>query len=165
MGECSRLVDKSGHVALDACGVKNVFSPAGGAVSHSSVDKQNDLLLVDIEARLTDEVRSLVLALKQFSRGAQGIREEMRALPDADVLQRVPLAFGLMCLQLADAIEKFSDSGILLKDDVLNISRLLSHLDEAFQKVELDGKQFLAIPLCDERGGDILKSVGGGDKC
>ena len=164
MGESSGLLNKAFEIPVSKAGIESDPSVTGVSISDRAADFQN-ALLARVEASLTNEVRSLVSALKQFSRRVQCIRKELSVLPDADIFERVPLAFGLMSLQLSDSIEQFVDSGILLKDEGLNISRLLSHLDETFQKVELDGKQFLAIPLCDERGADVLERDCGGDKC
>lgn len=121
-------------------------------------------LLACVEARLTEEMRRLVLAIRQFSSGAQSVCEEFDSA-GTEVLKDVPIFFGLAALKIADGLEKFADAGVFLEHGVLDIDRLLSEIDKLFKKFEFEGQQFLAIALPNKSAADFFGCADGRQEC
>lgn len=118
----------------------------GAAIDPGSVE--HSLLLADVEARLTKEVRGLVLALSQFGHRAQAVSEEIPA--DAQFCKLVTSFLGLLGFQLAYSLGKDLDKPIFLDDGRQYLADLNLSLDEFVREVNLDGRRFLAVAFVDQ---------------
>lgn len=124
------------------------------APGRKSVEPEDALVLTDIEARLTNEVRRLVGALAQFGHRAQCIREEVPL--GADFTKAVTSLLALLSFQLANALGKGLDKPILFDDGRQYLAELGLGLEDFIREVHLDGRRFLAIALVEQGGAEIL---------
>lgn len=123
---------------------------AGGSVA---VDAQDALVLADIEARLTKEVRGFVLALNQFGCRTQAISKEV---PDsAQFCKLVAIFLGLVSFQLANALGKDLDKPIFFDDGRQYLTDLGLSLNELFREVNLDDHRFLAVAFVDQKPAQV----------
>lgn len=120
--------------------------PEGVAVDPDSVE--HSLVLADVEARMTKEVRGLVLALSQFGHRAQAVSEEIPA--DAQFCKLVTSFLGLLGFQLAYSLGKDLDKPIFFDDGRQYLADLKLSLDEFVREVNLDGRRFLAVAFVDQ---------------
>ena len=134
---------------------------ATGAVD--ALDSKDALLLADIEARLTDEVRRLVAALHQF-----GCRSELigKEIPDsAKFCKSVTALFTLLSFQLAYSFGKDLDTPIFFDDGAEYLRKLNLSLSDFVRELTLDGRRFLAVALIDQQLGQLGSAADRGDKC
>lgn len=128
-----------------------------------SLDAQDALVLANVEARLTEEVRGLIAALNQFSGRAQGICVE---IPDAAHFSKLVTSFlGLLGFQLAHALGKGLDKPIFFDDGAEYLRELNLCLSDFVREVDLDGRRFLAVAFVDEQARKLGSSGDGADKC
>ena len=139
------------------------FPLAGVADAVDASGTQDALLLADIEARLTNEVRGLIAALREFGSRAQLVCKE---IPDnAHFTKLVSSSFILMSLQLAYALHKGLDKPIFFDDGVEYLRELKLCLSDFVREIDLDGRRFLAIALIDQQSSELGCAGDGGDKC
>ena len=139
------------------------FPLAGVADAVDASGTQDALLLADIEARLTNEVRGLIAALREFGSRAQLVCKE---IPDnAHFTKLVSSSFALMSLQLAYALHKGLDKPIFFDDGVEYLRELKLCLSDFVREIDLDGRRFLAIALIDQQSSELGCAGDGGDKC
>lgn len=134
---------------------------ATGAVD--ALDSQDALLLADIEARLTDEVRRLVAALDQF-----GCRSELigKEIPDsAKFCKSVTLLLTSLSFQLAYSFGKDLDIPIFFDDGAEYLRKLNLSLSDFVRELTLDGRRFLAVALIDQQLSQLGGTADRGDKC
>lgn len=132
-----------------------------GAVD--ALDAQDALLLADIEARLTDEVRGLIASLHQFGCRAELIGKE---IPDgAKFCKSVTLLLTLLSFQLAYSFGKDLDTPIFFDDGAEYLRKLNLSLSDFVRELTLDGRRFLAIALIDQQLGQLGSAADRGDKC
>lgn len=154
----------------DAAGGGNGFGELnlnlGVAAATSAVDAldaQDALLLADIEARLTEEVRGLIASLHQFGCRAELIGKE---IPDnAKFCKSVTLLFTLLSFQLAYSFGKGLDTPIFFDDGAEYLRKLNLSLSDFVRELTLDGRRFMAVALIDQQLGQLGRAADGGDKC
>lgn len=122
-------------------------------------DDKNALLLSDIEARLTKEVRGLISSLAQFGSRAQLICEEIPV--NAQFCKLVTSSLQLLALQIAISLGKGLDKPIFFDDGCQYLADLGLCLDDFIREVNLDGRRFLAIALIDEKRADFFDPADG----
>lgn len=138
------------------------FPLAGVADAVDASGTQDALLLADIEARLTNEVRGLVDALREFGSRAQLVCKE---IPDnAHFTKLVSSSFILMSLQLAYALHKGLDKPIFFDDGVEYLRELNLCLSDFVREIDLDGRRFLAIALIDQKLGQFSSTADCGEQ-
>lgn len=128
-----------------------------------ALDAQDALLLADIEARLTDEMRRLVAALHQF-----GCRSELigKEIPDsAKFCKSVTLLLTLLSFQLAYSFGKDLDTPIFFDDGAEYLRKLNLSLSDFVRELDLDGRRFLAVALIDKQLGQLSSTADRGDEC
>ena len=136
---------------------------AVGAVAPEALNSQDALLLADIEARLTEEVRGLVSALHQFGSRAQLIGKE---IPEgAQFCKSVTALLTLLGFQLAYSFGKGLDEPIFFDDGAEYLRKLNLSLGDFVRELTLDGRRFLAVALVDQQLGQLCSTGDGGDKC
>lgn len=134
---------------------------AGQAGGGAPYPLEHRLVFADIEARLADEVRGLIAALRQFGSRTQLISEATPA--GSDFTKLVTQTFALMALQLAIALGKSMEKPILFDDGVLYLKNLGLNLNEFVREVELDGRRFLAVALVDQQAGKFNNAADAGN--
>lgn len=138
-------------------------SVAVAADAVNADDSQNGLLLADIEARLTNEVRGLICALDQFGRRAQFIGKE---LPDsAHFCKSVTSLLALLGFQLANSFGKGLDLPVFFDDGAEYLRKLNLSLGDFVRELTLDGRRFLAVALVDEQLDKFGCPADRSDKC
>lgn len=138
------------------------FPLAGVADAVDASGTQDALLLADIEARLTNEVRGLIDALREFGSRAQLVCKE---IPDnAHFTKLVSSSFILMSLQLAYALHKGLDKPIFFDDGVEYLRELKLCLSDFVREIDLDGRRFLAIALIDQKLGQFSSTADCGEQ-
>ena len=138
------------------------FPLAGVADAVDASGTQDALLLTDIEARLTNEVRGLIDALREFGSRAQLVCKE---IPDnAHFTKLVSSSFILMSLQLAYALHKGLDKPIFFDDGVEYLRELKLCLSDFVREIDLDGRRFLAIALIDQKLGQFSSTADCGEQ-
>ena len=138
------------------------FPVAGVADAVDASGTQDALLLTDIEARLTNEVRGLIDALREFGSRAQLVCKE---IPDnAHFTKLVSSSFILMSLQLAYALHKGLDKPIFFDDGVEYLRELKLCLSDFVREIDLDGRRFLAIALIDQKLGQFSSTADCGEQ-
>ena len=138
------------------------FPLAGVADAVDASGTQDALLLADIEARLTNEVRGLIAALREFGSRAQLVCKE---IPDnAHFTKLVSSSFALMSLQLAYALHKGLDKPIFFDDGVEYLRELKLCLSDFVREIDLDGRRFLAIALIDQKLGQFSSTADCGEQ-
>ena len=155
----------AGSPAGGSCGselhLNSGVADATGA--HETLDAQNALALVNLEARLTDEVRRLVVALNQFGGRAQSIGIEV---PDnAHFTKLVSSTLVLIGFQLAYALGKGLDKPIFFDDGAEYLRELNLCLSDFVREVNLDGRRFLAVALIDKQSCELSGTRDGADQC
>lgn len=136
---------------------------ATAADAPKALHAQDALLLADIEARLTDEMRGLVAALHQFGCRAELIRQE---IPEgAHFCKSVTAFLTLLSFQLAYSFGKDLDVPIFFDDGAEYLRKLNLSLGEFVRELTLDGRRFLAIALIDQQLGQLGGTADRGDKC
>jgi len=96
-----------------------------------------DAFLASIEARLTQEMRDLILALQQFNRRAQLISEN---IPDsAQFCKLVTGLVRLVSLQLAAALGQGLDQGIFFDDGRQYLAQLHLRLNDFIREIDQTG--------------------------
>lgn len=140
-------VDASGASRMTPVRPNGERCLAGGAEGIERVDLQHDLL-AGVEARLTQEVRGLVLALHQFGSRAQAIGEEVPS--SAQFCKLVTGFLGLLGLQLAYSLGKDLDKPIFFDDGRQYLADLNLSLNEFIREVDLDGRRFMAVAFVDQ---------------
>ena len=136
---------------------------AGAATAHAALDAQDALVLTNIEARLTEEVRGLVAALNQFGARAQSIGIEV---PDSAHFTKLVTSFlGLLGFQLAHALGKGLDKPIFFDDGAEYLRELNLCLSDFVREVDLDGRRFLAVALIDKQSCELSGTRDGADQC
>lgn len=136
---------------------------AAVAKAPGALEPQDALLLADIEARLTNEMRGLVAALRQFSSRAQLLGEE---IPErAHFCKLVTALLVLLSLQLSNAFGKDLDVPIFFDDGAEYLRKLNLSLGEFVRELTLDGRRFLAVALIDQQLGQLGSTADRGDKC
>lgn len=119
-------------------------------------------LLSGIEARLTQEVHGLAVALQQFGLRTKAIREEIPS--SANFCKLVAGFFPLVAFQLADAILR-APQGFTFEDDgALYLKQLGLELQDFVRELDLEGRKFLAVAFLDKRGCDVLDRTPDGDE-
>lgn len=149
------LIKQPAASGVDASGASRMTSGcsdgkrrlAGGTEGVERVDLQHDLL-AGVEARLTHEVRGLVLALHQFGSRAQAIGEEVPS--SAQFCKLVTGFLGLLGLQLAHSSGKYLDKPIFFDDGRQYLADLNLSLNEFIREVDLDGRRFMAVAFVDQ---------------
>lgn len=156
-------------VASEEVGVDGIarldlhLAATAGADAESALNAQDALLLADIEARLTDEVRGLVSALHQFGSRAQLIGKE---IPEgAQFCKSVTALLTLLGFQLAYSFGKGLDEPIFFDDGAEYLRKLNLSLGDFVRELTLDGRRFLAVALVDEKLGQVCGAGDGGDEC
>ena len=135
------------------------FADVTGGELSSEVE---NALLSGIEARLTQEVRGLALALQQFGLRTKAIREEIPS--SAKFCKLVAGFFPLVAFQLADAILR-APQGFTFEDDgALYLKQLGLELQDFVRELDLEGRKFLAVAFLDKRGCDVLDRTPDGDE-
>ena len=138
------------------------FPVAGVTDAVDASGAQDALLLADIEARLANEVRRLVDALREFGSRAQLVCKE---IPDnAHFTKLVSSPFVLLSLQLAYALHKGLDKPIFLDDGVEYLRELKLCLSDFVREIDLDGRRFLAIAFIDEQLNQLSGTADGGEQ-
>lgn len=136
---------------------------ADGANADGADEPQDGLLLADIEARLTDEVRRLISSLDQFARRAQLIGVE---IPDsAHFCKSVTSLLALLGFQLAYSFGKGLDVPVFFDDGAEYLRKLNLSLGDFVRELTLDGRRFLAVALVDEQLDQLRCSADRSDKC
>lgn len=136
---------------------------ATAADAPKALHAQDALLLADIEARLTDEMRGLVAALHQFGCRAELIRQE---IPEgANFCKSVTAFLTLLSFQLAYSFGKDLDVPIFFDDGAEYLRKLNLSLGEFVRELTLDGRRFLAVALIDQQLGQLGGTADRGDKC
>ncbi len=139
------------------------FPVAGVAETVDASDSQDALVLADIEARLTQQVRGLIAALTKFGSSAQLVCKE---IPDnAHFTKLVSSALVLISFQLAYALGKGLDKPIFFDDGAEYLRELNLCLSDFVREIDLDGRRFLAIALIDQQSSELGCAGDGGDKC
>lgn len=139
------------------------FPVAGITETVDASGAQDALLLADIEARLANEVRRLVDALREFGSRAQLVCKE---IPDsAHFTKLVSSALVLISFQLAYALGKGLDKPIFFDDGAEYLRELNLCLSDFVREIDLDGRRFLAIALIDQQPSELGCAGDGGDKC
>lgn len=147
------------------CGIEldRHFPVAGVADAVDACVSQDVLVLADIEARLTQQVRWLIAALTEFGGSAQLICKE---IPDgAHFTKLVSSALVLISFQLAYAFGKGLDKPIFFDDGAEYLRELNLCLSDFVREIDLDGRRFLAIALVDQQSSELGCAGDGGDKC
>lgn len=147
------------------CGIEldRHFPVAGVADAVDARVSQDALVLADIEARLTQQVRWLIAALTEFGGSAQLICKE---IPDgAHFTKLVSSALVLISFQLAYAFGKGLDKPIFFDDGAEYLRELNLSLSDFVREIDLDGRRFLAIALVDQQSSELGCAGDGGDKC
>lgn len=126
---------------------------AQGAEGVVFTDMEN-ALLSSVEARLADEVRSLVLSLNEFARAAQLVGEEIPVR--AQFCKHVTTFLGLFALQFSHALGKGMDERIFADDGAVYLKKLVLQMDDLFREINLDGRRFMAVALIDESTGQVF---------
>lgn len=158
-----RVVSTSAAGRNGGVGFDPDFGVAGAAGAKPALNAQDALVLANVEARLTEEVRRLINSLNQFSRRTQGICVEV---PDAAHFSKLVTSFlGLLGLQLAHALGKGLDRPIFFDDGAEYLRELNLCLSDFVREVDLDGRRFLAVALVDEQTRQLGSSGDGADKC
>lgn len=153
--------DRKGSGVLEGQDLDLAF--AGVAEAVNATGPQDALVLADIEARLTQEVRGLIAALTQFSGNAELIRKE---IPEsAHFTKLVTSLLVLVGLQLSHALGKGLDKPIFFDDGAEYLHELNLCLSDFVREVDLDGRRFLAIALVDKQPGKLSSSSDGADQC
>ena len=146
-------VVRSHAVALElnriACPFALAAEAAPGARSVELALDQDGLGCPNVNARLANEVRGLVLVLEQFGRATKAIGEDLG--PDAEFGKLIALFLALLGFQLANAFGQDLDSSIFVDDGRQYLAELGLSLEQAFREVDLDGRRFLAIALREQR--------------
>ena len=131
---------------------RNVVVAGGAHVAEGPAAEGNEaqhaLVLADIEARLTKEVRGLVASLVQFGGRAQLISEEVPA--DAQFSKLVTGFLALLGFQLAYSLGKDLDKPIFFDDGAQYLRDLGLSLNDFVREVELDGRRFMAVALIEQ---------------
>lgn len=136
---------------------------AAAASAVDTLDAKDALLLADIEARLTDEVRWLIAALHQFGCRAELIGKE---IPDsAKFCKSVTALFTLLSFQLAYSFGKDLDTPIFFDDGAEYLRKLNLSLSDFVRELTLDGRRFIAVALIDQQLGQLGSAADRGDKC
>lgn len=123
---------------------------------------ENRLLLTDIEARLTEEMHGLVLALAQFGGRAKLISESVPA--DADFAKLVTQLFALLGFQLSNALSQSMERRVFFDDGRHYLAELGLSLNDFIREVSLDGRRFLAVALVDAKPGEFKNTTDAGDE-
>jgi len=148
---------------LQLIGLDLHFAAAGVAETVDASDSQDALVLSDIEARLTQQVRGLIAALTEFGGSAQLICKE---IPDgAHFTKLVSSALVLISFQLAHALGKGLDKPIFFDDGAEYLRELNLCLSDFAREIDLDGRRFLAIALINQQSSELGCASDGGDKC
>lgn len=126
------------------------------------VVNEDALLALDVETRLTEEVRRLISALREFGGLAQTISKELPL--SSKYSQLVAITLGLVSLQFSNALSKGLDKPIFLDDGAVYLKELGLGIDDLFREVDLEGRRFLAIALIDESASQILNATQKGDR-
>lgn len=136
---------------------------ATAADAPKALHAQDALLLADIEARLTDEMRGLVAALHQFGCRTELIRQE---IPEgAHFCKSVTAFLTLLSFQLAYSFGKDLDTPIFFDDGAEYLRKLNLSLGDFVRELTLDGRRFLAVALIDQQLGQLGGTADRGDKC
>jgi hypothetical protein len=142
LGDGARVVTRDGH-ATEAAAPETV-----------NVEDKQALVLADIETRLTEEVRRLILALTEFGHRTQAIGEEIPV--DAEFVQLVTCLLSLMGFQFAVALGQGLDKPILFDDGCEYLRKHLLTVNDLFGKIDLDGRSYLAVALVDEPFSQVM---------
>lgn len=148
---------------LQLVGLDLHFAAARVAETVDACVSQDALVLADIEARLTQQVRGLIAALTEFGGSAQLVCKE---IPDsAHFTKLVSSALVLISFQLAYALGKGLDKPIFFDDGAEYLRELNLCLSDFVREIDLDGRRFLAIALIDQQSSELRCAGDGGDKC
>jgi hypothetical protein len=148
---------------LQLIGLDLHFPAARVAEAVDTGVSQDALVLADIEARLTQQVRGLIAALTEFGGSAQLICKE---IPDnAHFTKLVSSALVLIGFQLAYALGKGLDKPIFFDDGAEYLRELNLCLSDFAREIDLDGRRFLAIALINQQSSELGCASDGGDKC
>ena len=131
----------------------------GIAGSSELVSNENAFLLSDIEARLAEEVRGLILSLTQFSGRAQSIGKEIPI--DSQFCKLITSTLQLFALQVAVALGQGLNKPIFFDDGAHYLADLGLSLNDFIREIDLDGRKFMAIALIDKRSADVLNGPNG----
>lgn len=138
----------AGESGIGGLGLRTVLAHAALPVP-IAVATEHDLLS-SLEARLADEVRHLVKALRQFSRGTQSICEELPL--SSHFGKNVTLFFSLSSLHIANALLKRPDVPLLVDDGAQQLVEMGLSLNELVREFDFEGRRFLAVALVDQTG-------------
>lgn len=152
----ARLVSSQGrvHLAFGADhAVRTVVDGQG---------REHNLVLADIEARLTQEMRGLALSLAEFAFRTQAIREE---IPDsAHFCKLIAGIFPLAAFQFADAVLRAPQSFTFEDDGAMYLKQLGLEVKDFVREVDLEGRKFLAVAFLDKGGREVLDRAANGDE-
>ena len=124
-------------------------------------DEEN-ALLISIETRLAQEMVRLVGPLREFARRSQLISKE---LPDnAHFCKLVSSLLPLLALQFSNALLQGVRNRTFVCDGTLHLKDLGLGLNDFVRKIDLDGRQFLAVALIERKASDIDEVVQAGLK-
>ncbi|WP_162598159.1 hypothetical protein [Pseudomonas aeruginosa] len=139
---------RSGTVPCDLGQGDSVVAGRADQAMGPPDDLEYRLVLSDIEAGLTEEMRRLVLALAEFADRAKLIGESVPT--DAHFTKLVTQLFALLGFQVANALGKSMDRSIFFDDGRQYLADLGLSLNEFIREVDLDGRRFLAVALIDK---------------
>lgn len=139
---------RSGTVLCDLGQGDSVVAGRADQAMGPPDDLEYRLVLSDIEAGLTEEMRRLVLALAEFADRAKLIGESVPT--DAHFTKLVTQLFALLGFQVANALGKSMDRSIFFDDGRQYLADLGLSLNEFIREVDLDGRRFLAVALIDK---------------
>lgn len=121
----------------------------GGASAVAAPEHQDTLVLADIETRLAQEVRGLIVSIGETVKRQQLICKE---LPDsARFCKLITGTHRLVLLQFAYALSKGVDERILFDDGAQYLRQVGLSLNELFCEVNLNGRRFQAVAFIDQQ--------------
>lgn len=115
-----------------------------------------------VQARLTEEVLRLVAALTQFARGAQAVAESPAAVGQLD--KPVAQTLALVGFQLSNSFARDPKGFGLLACSLDDVQKMELNMRQLFHELQLDGRRFLAVALCDQSGNEVLHRTPGGEQ-
>jgi len=131
----------------------------GDALSVVLGKNQDALLLSDIEARLTNDVKGIILSLTEFAGSSQSICKEIPA--NAHFCKLIASTLQLFSLQIAVALGQGLNKPIFSDDGRQYLADLGLSLNDLIREIDLDGRKFMAIALVDKKSSDFLDSSNG----
>ncbi|CAM3405877.1 hypothetical protein [Paracidovorax anthurii] len=157
-----RSVDTRAEALATFAGLQGDTQMTSRAVSLPCVDEKDSLLLADIEARLTEEMRGLALTLQQFALRTKAIREDIPG--SAKFCKLVTGFLPLVAFQFADAILRCPKGFTFEDDGALYLQQLGLEVEDFVREFDLEGRKFLAVAFLDKSGRDVLDRSADGNE-